>query len=90
MTSDGVYAKASDKNTWDSGSAQFDWSALAEGALQALSDLGAVVLMPVKAKDLKDDETVFALFAERWYLSDLEHNDPELILYVNALEGDQS
>jgi hypothetical protein len=96
MTSDAVYAKASDKNTWDSGSAQFDWSALAEGAFQALSDLGAVVLMPVNKADVPDStglvyelhDTVGGHVQSLWPVS--FNGARHATVYVMALKGEQS
>jgi hypothetical protein len=71
---------------------------LAEAALRALSDLGAVVLMPAKAGELKEGQHytdrepgLTFVHPSHWGFDGSPHlPDPEATVYVNALESDQS
>jgi hypothetical protein len=64
-------------------------------ALNALSDLGAVVLMPVQRQGLSDRAMYYSLndygvLNASWVGLELPYEDLGETAYINALEGEQS
>lgn len=68
---------------------------IVDSVLDALSDLGAVVLMPVKREGLPDramyySRNDFGVLNASWVGLELAYEDLAETAYINALESEQS